>query len=80
MWKDMTRVACAASMWAMAIVAMVVASTSQERLVLAGWGILLAIGGTFFMLWHLATVERHRVETIARLLDRQRDPEGLRRV
>lgn len=76
----MTRVAIAASMWVVALGLMALATTSQELLVLAGWGVLCALGGTFFMLWHLAVVERHRVETIARLLNQRRDPEGLRRV
>lgn len=77
---DMVRVAVAASMWVVAIGLMAFATSSEELLVLAGWGVLFALGGTFFMLWHLAVVERHRVETVARLLNRERDPEGLRRV
>lgn len=69
MWKDLSRIATAAGCWATAIMTMVMATVEPHWLVLAGWGLLFAIGGSVFIVWHLLVQERLRVMNIAKLLD-----------
>lgn len=66
MWKDIVRVALAASLWVVAS-GLMVASSMSGALVVAGWSILFALWGSIFTGWHLLAVERARTETIARL-------------
>lgn len=66
MWKEVTRVGIAMSMWVASVMLMVVA-TMVEEWAIAGWSILVAMGGNLLLAWHLLTVERARVETIAGL-------------
>lgn len=66
MWKDIVKVALAASLWVTSLGLMIAASLSGQ-LVVAGWSVLFALWGSIFTGWHLLTVERARTETIARV-------------
>lgn len=65
-WKDIVRVALAASLW-VASLALMMAATLSGELVVAGWSILFALWGSIFTGWHLLAMERVRTETIARI-------------
>lgn len=83
MWKDSMRVALAASLWVVAVLMMVLATVDDGRVVLVGWSVLAALGGSVFVVWQMLICERTRVATIARLIEEQqrRDPQqGLRQV
>lgn len=75
-----TATALAASLWVLALTLMVVA-TFGDRLLFGNWSLFTSIAAATVTAWCFMRSERHRVDTIAKLLSKpRRGDEGLRQV
>lgn len=76
--KQQIIITLAGMSWSVAVALMVLASVQDVNHVVMGWSILTALWACVWTGWALLLNERHRVETICRLVLDDDDEPGMR--